>query len=112
MLGLFEETEYDKIPYDRVECGEHLSLAEKAASESFVLLKNDGILPLQKDKIKTIGVIGPNADSRLSLIGNYHGTAAEYVTVLDGIREYVGEDVRIFYSVGAGLFKDLSLIHI
>lgn len=106
MLGLFEETEYDKIPYDRVECGAHLSLAEKAASESFVLLKNDGILPLQKDKIKTIGVIGPNADSRLSLIGNYHGTAAEYVTVLDGIREYVGEDVRIFYSVGAGLFKD------
>lgn len=106
MLGLFEETELDKISYDRVECREHLTLAEKAAAESFVLLKNDGILPLRKDKIKAIGVIGPNADSRASLIGNYHGTATEYVTVLDGIREYAGNDVRVYYSIGAELFKD------
>jgi len=106
MLGLFEENEFDNISYDRVECREHLALAEKAAAESFVLLKNDGILPLKKEKIKTIGVIGPNADSRGALIGNYHGTATEYVTVLEGIRRYIGEDIRLFYSIGAELFKD------
>ncbi len=106
LLGLFEETEYDRIAYDKVECREHLHLALKAAEKSFVLLKNDGILPLRKDKLKTIGVIGPNADSRQALIGNYHGTATEYVTILDGIREYAGEDIRVYYSVGAGLFQD------
>ncbi len=106
LLGLFEETEYDRIAYDKVECREHLNLALKAAEKSFVLLKNDGILPLRKDELKTIGVIGPNADSRQALIGNYHGTATEYVTILDGIREYVGEDIRVYYSVGSGLFQD------
>ncbi len=106
MLGLFEQNEFDSIPYTRVECREHLALAERAAAESFVLLKNDGILPLKKEKLKTIGVIGPNADSRGALIGNYHGTATEYVTVLEGIRRYGGEDVRTLYSIGAELIKD------
>ena len=106
MLGLFDKNEYDEIPYDVVECREHLALSERAAEESFVLLKNDGLLPLKKDRLKTIGVIGPNADSRAALVGNYHGTATEYVTVLEGIRRYVGDDVRIFYSVGAELAKD------
>ena len=54
MLGLFEETEYDKIPYSEVESPAHLALSQKAAEESFVLLKNNGILPLNKDKIKTV----------------------------------------------------------
>lgn len=82
MLGLFDENEFDRIPYECVECKEHLALSQKAAEESFVLLKNDGILPLKKETIHTIGVIGPNADSRAALIGNYHGTATEYVTIL------------------------------
>lgn len=106
LLGLFDKSEYDEIPYDTVECREHLALSQRAAAESFVLLKNDGLLPLKKEALKTIGVIGPNADSRAALVGNYHGTAAEYVTVLEGIRRYAGDDVRIFYSVGAELFKD------
>jgi Beta-glucosidase-related glycosidases len=106
MLGLFDENEFDKIPYECVECKEHLALAQRAAEESFVLLKNDGILPLKKEVIRTIGVIGPNADSRAALIGNYHGTATEYVTILDGVRQYVGDSVRILYSVGAELQKD------
>lgn len=108
LLGLFEETEYDKIPYERVECREHLALAEKAAAESFVLLKNDGILPLKKKSLRTIGIVGPNADSRAALIGNYYGTATEYVTILDGIREYAGEDIRVLYSVGAKLAGERS----
>ena len=70
------------------------------------MLKNDGILPLNKKKLKTIGVIGPNANSREALIGNYHGTASRYVTVLEGIQDYVGDDVRVLYSEGCHLFLD------
>jgi len=106
LLGMFDETEYDDIPYDVVECKEHLELSKKAALESVVLLKNDGILPLNKKEVKKIGVIGPNANSRAALIGNYHGTASRYITVLEGIQDYVGDDVRVFYSQGCHLFKD------
>lgn len=95
MLGEFDENcEYNSIPYEVVECPEHLALSEEAARRSVVLLKNDGILPLDKAKIKTIGVIGPNANDRMALIGNYHGTASRYITVLEGIQDYVGDDVR------------------
>ena len=104
MLGMFDETEYDSIPFDVIECNEHLKVASRAAKESFVLLKNDGILPLDKNKIKKIGVIGPNANSRASLIGNYHGTSSRYITVLEGIQDYVGDDVRVYFSEGCHLF--------
>ena len=106
LLGLFDGSEFDKIPYETVECTEHIALAERATQKSIVLLKNDGILPLDKKQVKTIGVVGPNADSRVALTGNYHGTSSEYITVLDGIRRYVGEEVRILYSEGSALWKD------
>lgn len=105
LLGMFDKTEYDNIPYTVVESAEHIGLAHRAASESFVLLKNNGILPLDAAKLKTIGVIGPNADSRLALVGNYHGTSSEYITVLDGIRRTIGDDIRILYSQGCDLWK-------
>ena len=99
LLGLFDGSEYDDIPYTKVECKEHLEIAHRAALESIVLLKNENqILPLKKENLHTIGVIGPNADSRSALIGNYHGTSSEYVTVLEGIRRYVNDDIRILYS--------------
>ncbi|MFQ9396040.1 MAG: glycoside hydrolase family 3 C-terminal domain-containing protein [Lachnospiraceae bacterium] len=89
-----------------MESKEHLALAEKAAAESFVLLKNNGILPLEKEKLHTIGIIGPNADSRKALIGNYHGTASRYVTVQEGLQDYLGDSVRVLTSVGCDICKD------
>ena len=106
LLGLFDETEYDKIGFDKIECKEHLELADKATAEGVVLLKNNGILPLNKDEIKSIGVVGPNANSRVALIGNYHGTSSRYITVLEGIQDAVKEDTRVYFSEGCHLFRD------
>ncbi|MCI9360480.1 MAG: glycoside hydrolase family 3 protein [Hungatella sp.] len=104
-LGLFaDDCEYDKISYEEIASKEHRQAAIDAAEKSVVLLKNDGILPLKKT-MKKLAVIGPNADSRWPLIGNYHGTAPRYVTVLEGI-EMVAENVRIHYSEGCHTMKD------
>ena len=106
LLGLFDGSEYDSLSCTEIESPEHLQLAQKAAEESFVLLKNNGILPLDKKKLKTIGIIGPNADSRKALIGNYHGTASRYRTVQEGIQDYLGAEVRVLTSLGSELFRD------
>ncbi|HKM03480.1 MAG TPA: glycoside hydrolase family 3 C-terminal domain-containing protein [Lachnospiraceae bacterium] len=106
LLGMFESTPYDDIPYEVVECKKHLEVADKASKESLVLLKNDGILPINKSKIQTIGVIGPNANSRNSLIGNYHGTSSRYITVLEGIQDIAGDDMNVLYSEGSHLYLE------
>lgn len=106
LLGMDEETEYDGIPYEVVECRQHRALAVEAARNSMVLLKNDGILPLDRDKGLKIGVIGPNADSRRALMGNYHGTSSHYTTILEGIRQAVPDETGIFYGEGCHLFED------
>ena len=106
LLGLFDGSEYDKIPYEKVECREHIEEAVQMARKGCVLLKNDGVLPIDKSKIKTIGVIGPNGDSRAALIGNYHGTSSRYITVLEGIQDEAGEEVRVLYSQGCHLYRD------
>jgi len=105
-LGLFDGSEYDSIPYEKVECEEHLELAAMAARESMVLLKNDKTLPLDKKKLNTIGVIGPNANSRLALKGNYYGTSSRYVTLLEGIQDEIGKDARVLYARGCELMRD------
>ena len=104
LLGLFDGSEYDEIPYTAIECPEHLRLAHEAALEACVLLKNDGLLPLKAEG--TVGVIGPNANSRGALIGNYYGTASRYVTVLEGIQNFMAGHGRVLYSEGCHLFAD------
>lgn len=106
LLGLFDGSSYDQIPYETVECEEHLALAEEMTKEAVVLLKNDGVLPLQVSAGQTVGVIGPNANSREALVGNYHGTSSRYITVLEGVQDKVGHNGRVLYSEGSHLFKD------
>ncbi|AJH02100.1 glycosyl hydrolase [Clostridium beijerinckii] len=106
-LGMFdEECEYNKIPYEVNDSKEHNDVALIASRKSMVLLKNNGTLPLNKSNLKSIAVIGPNANSEIMLKGNYSGTASKYTTILEGIHYAVSDDVRIYYSEGCHLFKD------
>ena len=106
-LGMFDENcEYNEIPYEINDCKKHNELSLEAARKSMVLLKNNGILPLKKEKLKSIAVIGPNANSEIMLRANYCGTASKYITILEGIHDVAGDDIRVFYSDGCHLLKD------
>jgi len=105
-LGMFDPDEivpYAQIPFF-VNCSDYNNtLARNAAQKSIVLLKNaDNILPLKKD-IKTLAVIGPNADNFESLVGNYNGISKDPVTVLRGIKNKLSPDTKILYAQGSDL---------
>ena len=105
-LGLFDPSSvvpYSKITMKENNTPEDRALALRVAEESIVLLKNDGVLPLNRDKIKRIAVIGPNADSKVMLLGNYDGTPSSVVTVLNGIKEVAGRGVNVTYVKGCPL---------
>ena len=107
LLGVMGEgSEYDSIPYTAIESEAHLAAAERAARRSCVLLKNDGLLPLDPGALRTVGVIGPNADSRCALTGNYHGTASRYITVQEGIQDALKGKARVLCSEGCHLYLD------
>ena len=108
LLGLFDEKcEYNAIDPTETDTDAHAALALKAAEKSMVLLENDGTLPLNPENVRTIAVIGPNADSIPALEGNYNGTSSRYVTFLEGIRRYAEEHgIRVLYSLGCHLYKD------
>ncbi len=102
-LGMFDDDcEYDNIPYEVVDCEQHRALNRKMAQKCMVLLKNDGILPLGSN-VRTIAVIGPNADDKGILLGNYNGTPAKYATLLRGIQD--GFDGRVIYARGCHLTR-------
>ncbi|MBN2167127.1 MAG: glycoside hydrolase family 3 C-terminal domain-containing protein [Marinilabiliaceae bacterium] len=106
-MGMFDPDEivpYSTIPYGIVCSDANKSLARKAAQESTILMKNNNnLLPLSKNNIKTIAVIGPNADNWESLVGNYHGTPKNPVTFLKGIKNKVEPQIEILYAEGSHL---------
>lgn len=102
-LGMFDDDcEYNKIGYDVLYSTEHRELNREIARESIVLLKNNGILPLDPKSSKKIAVIGPNADNLVALLANYNGTPTKAYTVLRGIEEYTDP----LYAPGCDLFAD------
>jgi beta-glucosidase len=109
-LGMFDPDEmvpYAQIPFF-VNCSDYNnSLARLAGQKSIVLLKNENsILPLSKE-IKTIAVIGPNADNFEALIGNYNGIPKEPVTILKGIENKLYPDTRVIYAEGSDLAEGI-----
>jgi len=109
-LGMFDDAQkvpYANIPFEKNDCGEHREFAFEMSKKSLVLLKNqDNLLPLDKNRIHSIAVIGPNANSRTVLMGNYSGTASRYVTVLEGIQDVVEGTARVYYAEGCHLYRD------
>ena len=102
-LGMFDDDcEYNNIPYDIIDCKEHREFNRRVAGESIVLLHNDGILPLKPDT--SIAVIGPLADHKPALLGNYVGTPAVYSTILRGIQDQ--SEGKLLYARGSNLFED------
>ena len=99
-MGLFDDPYVDPAEADRVVGSDaHKKLARTAAQEAITLLKNDkNIAPLDLNKIKTIAVIGPNANR--TLLGGYSGVPKHEVTVLEGIRNRVDNRAKVLYSEG------------
>jgi beta-glucosidase len=105
-LGMFDPPSmvpYAQIPYSENNSPEHEALALQVARESMVLLKNNGLLPLDRAKIKRIAVIGANAQMVLALLGNYNGQPSDPVTILDGVRSVAGTNIEVTYEPGCPL---------
>lgn len=98
--GLLEENA--KPGPDEVDWKAHRQLAREAAAKGIVLLKNDGaVLPLDKSKIRSIALIGPNAaEARASVSGSGHVSQADPVSPLDAIKNFVGSSVEVNYASG------------
>ncbi|MDA9067749.1 glycoside hydrolase family 3 C-terminal domain-containing protein [Flavobacteriaceae bacterium] len=108
-LGMFDPAEivsYAQIPFDINNSQKHDELSLKTAQSSMTLLKNNGVLPIDINKINKIAVVGPNADNINALLGNYHGTPSSPVTFINGLNDYVGKRAEITYSKGVDLVKD------
>ena len=112
-LGMFDAPEHVKwarIPYSALDDSAHKRLARQVTRESIVLLKNaGGTLPLRKT-LRTIAVIGPNADQTQMLLGNYNGEPSDAVTPLRGIREAVSPGTTVLYARGSDLTDDSPVL--
>ncbi len=112
-LGMFDPpalVKYAQTPASILESPGHKALAVKMAQQSIVLLRNEkSTLPLSKN-IHSIAVIGPNADNRISILGNYNGTPSSLTTILDGIRQKTGDKVAITYEKGTDFTSDTLFV--
>lgn len=111
-LGLFDppgSTPWDSLGEESVANPEHHALALRDAEESIVLLKNNGILPFDRDTTRFLGVGGPLALDELALLGNYYGLAGQLTSCLAGIVRAAGPGVQIVYGPGAALTDDLPI---
>ncbi|MDM7995066.1 MAG: glycoside hydrolase family 3 C-terminal domain-containing protein [Acidobacteriota bacterium] len=110
-LGMFDPPEMVKwaqIPYSVNDSPQNARLAEDTARKSMVLLKNkNNTLPLSK-KLRTIAVIGPNADDVETLLGNYNGTPSNPITPLAGIRAKVGSSAKVLYARGSDIAQGMA----
>jgi beta-glucosidase len=113
-LGMFdpkEKVKFAQTPYSVVDSKEHQALALEAARKSIVLLKNkDNILPLKKD-VRSIAVIGPNADQWLMLLGNYNGVPSQTITPWKGIKEKVSASTKVFLEQGSELATGMPMFY-
>ena len=101
-----EEVSWSKIPYEVVASAAHDSLALNTARKSMTLLMNKNkALPLQRGDLK-VAVVGPNANDSLMQWGNYHGTPAHTITILEGIRSALGANDQLIYEPGTGLVEN------
>ncbi len=111
-LGFFDPDSKNSIPrfpYSCVEGTAHKKLAREAAQKSIVLLKNENkTLPLSKS-VKTIAVIGPNANDGEVLLANYHGFPSHCVTPLEGIKKKLPA-TKVLYAVGAAHAPGLPVL--
>lgn len=101
-LGMFdppEQVRWNAIPPGVVCCPDHHQLALEAARQSLVLLKNDGILPIDP-AVRRIGVAGPLALDLVALLGNYNGHSPEMTTLLGGLAAHVGNGVTLTHGKG------------
>ncbi|NOZ57380.1 MAG: hypothetical protein GXO73_11405 [Calditrichaeota bacterium] len=108
-LGMFDPPErvpHAHTPFWVVNCPEHRALALEAAHKSTVLLKNDGLLPLDR-AVQRVAVLGPNADDELVLVGNYEGTPSRSWTLLDGLREKLSETAEVRFALGPDLAEGM-----
>lgn len=107
-LGMFDPPErvpFAAIPFDVVGSAAHRRLAREAARRSIVLLRNRGVLPLD-EAVRSVAVIGPLADDRRVLLGNYHGTPAGPVTLYEGVRGAAGRaGITVTHAVGCELLE-------
>ena len=108
-LGMFDPA--DKVPYSKIdstalEAKAHKDLALKMSRQAIVLLKNDGILPIKKENLKKIALLGPNINNREVQLGNYNGFPSRIITPLDGLKDELGNGVEIYTDTVIGYYGE------
>lgn len=107
-LGLFDNP-YNNNPEhadEIVACSQHLEVSLKASRECIVLLKNNGILPLDKKQVKNILVTGPNATRTDHAISRYGSSNVEAISILDGMKNLTGTSVNVEYTIGCKIIDE------